>query len=109
MFTRIIPVIIAFLILGAHFLRGGYLILTVASILVPGLLLVRKRWILTLVQWLAYFGAAIWLYSASVLVQQRIMIGAPWVRMLIILFGVAVFTLFAGYLLTSDNIKKHYL
>jgi hypothetical protein len=109
MFPRLIPVIIAFLILAAHFLRDGHLILTAASILVPGLLLLRKRWVLTLVQGLAYFGAAVWLYTASVLVQQRIMAGVPWVRMLIILFGVAVFTLFSGHLLTSESIKKHYL
>lgn len=109
MLPRIIPTVIAFLLLGAHFLRSGHKILMLGSILIPLLLLSKKRWLLILVQGLTYCGAAVWLYTASVLVQQRIMAGAPWLRMLLILFGVAVFTLFAGYLLTSDDVKKRYL
>jgi hypothetical protein len=36
------------------------------------------------------------------------MAGAPWVRMSLILSGVTVLTLFAGYLLNSDIVKRRY-
>jgi hypothetical protein len=105
---RLIPLIIAFLLLGGHFLRSGHMIFTGASILAPVLLLIKKRWILLFVQWLTYSGAIVWIYTTFSLVQQRRTAGAPWVRMLLILSGVTVFTLFAGYLLSSENIKQRY-
>ena len=108
MFLRLIPLIIAFFLLGAHFLRSGHIILTGVSILAPLLLLIKKRWILFLMQWLAYSGAIVWMYTTFILVQQRLMAGSPWVRMLLILSGVTVLTLYAGYLLKSDVVKQRY-
>ena len=108
MLVRIIPVIFAFLLLGAHFLRSGNTLLMGASVLTPCLLLVKKRWVLLLIQWLAYVCALVWVHTTFVLVRQRIMVGAPWGRMLLILSGVTVFTLCAGYLLNSDVVKQRY-
>ncbi len=108
MVLRIIPLILASLLLGAHFLRGSSIILVGVSILAPLLLLIKKRWILLLVQGLAYAGALVWVHTTFVLVQQRMMVGAPWFRMFLILAGVTAFTLYAGYLLNSDVIKQHY-
>jgi hypothetical protein len=108
MFIRLIPLIIAFLLLGAHFLRSGHMILAGMSILAPLLLLIKKRWILLLVQWLAYSGAIVWIQTTVSLVQQRTMAGVPWVRMLLVLSGVTVLTLYAGYLLSSDIVKRRY-
>ncbi len=108
MFVRLIPLIIAFLLLGAHFLRSGHMILTGLSILTPFLLFIKKRWILLMVQCLAYSGAIVWAYTAWSLVQQRIMAGVPWIRMLLILFGVTVLTVYAGYLLNADIVKRRY-
>ncbi len=108
MFIRLIPLIIAFLLLGAHFLRSDHMILAGISILSPLLLLIKKRWILLLVQWFAYSGAIVWIQTTFSLVQQRTMAGAPWVRMLLILSGVTIFTLYAGYLLSSDIVKRRY-
>lgn len=108
MFLRYILLILAFLLLGAHFLRGGNFVLVGFSILAPLLLIIRKRWILLLVKWLTYLGALVWVHTTFILVNQRILLGAPWVRMFLILFGVAAFTFYAGYLLNSDSIKQHY-
>ena len=108
MVLRIIPLILASLLLGAHFLRGSSIILVGVSILAPLLLLIKKRWILLLIQGLAYVGALVWVHTTFVLVQQRMMVGAPWFRMFLILAGVTAFTLYAGYLLNSDVIKQHY-
>ena len=108
MFLRTIPIIFAYLLLGAHFLRSGNTIFIVVSVLAPCLLLVKKRWTLLLIQWLAYCGTLVWIHTTLVLVRQRIAIGATWGRMLLILSGVVLFTLWAGYLLNSDVVKRRY-
>jgi hypothetical protein len=108
MIIRIIPLIIAFLLLGAHFLRSGHILLAGMSTLAPLLFLIKKRWILLFVKWLAYSGAIVWIYTIFSLVQQRTMAGAPWIRMLLILSGVTVLTVYAGYLLSSDFLKRRY-
>jgi len=108
MFPRLIPLVLAFLLLGAHFLRDGNLVLVIVSLLIPWLLLIKKPWALLGVQWLTYLSALVWVRTAIVLVQQRMMMGAPWLRLSLILAGVALFTLYAGYLLNSKAVKKRY-
>jgi hypothetical protein len=108
MMTRVIPLIIAFLLLGAHFLRSAHIILAGASLLIPLLLLIKKRWSLLLVKWLTYSGAIVWMQTTFSLVQQRRMAGLPWIRMMLILSGVTILTLYAGYLLNSDIVKRRY-
>jgi hypothetical protein len=78
------------------------------GVLSPLLLLIKKRWILLFVKWLDYSAAIVWIHTTFSLVQQRRMAGGPWVRMLLILSGVTVFTWYAGYLLNSDIVKRRY-
>lgn len=105
---RFIPAIVAFLLLGAHFLRYDNVLLTGFCALIPLLLLVKKRWTLLTVQWSACVGALVWANTATVLTKSRIAAGAPFGRMLLILSGVMIFTLFAAYLLGSDTVKRRY-
>lgn len=108
MILRILPLIIAFLLLAAHFLRAGSLVLTLACLLAPLLLLMRRRWTLMLVQFSAYVGAGVWLYTAIHLVQERIMFGRPWSKAAIIIGTVTLFTIVGGLLLNSRAIKDKY-
>jgi len=94
--------------MAAHFLRDGNWVLMIVSLLVPLLLLRRKRSILSLVQVLACFGAAVWGYTALRLVEARIAVGLPWERMALILIGVALFTLWAALLLNSEKVRQKY-
>ena len=80
----------------------------VVSVLTPCLLLIKKHWSLLLLRWLTYLGALVWVHTTFLLVRQRIAIGDPWGRMLLILSVVTAFTLYAGYLLNSDLIKRRY-
>jgi hypothetical protein len=107
-FLRLIPIMLASLILGAHFLRDGHMVLVLICVLLPFLLVIRRRWVLQLLQGYALVGALIWAQSTYGLVQTRMAEGASWTRMLLILGGVTVFTLWAGYLLRSDSVRKHY-
>jgi len=108
MILRIVPLLISFLLLAAHFLRGGSLGLMVVTVLAPLLLLIRKRWSLILVQLSAYAAAAVWLYTTIHIVQERMMFGRSWGAPVIILGSVTLFTVFAGLLLNSPAVKDKY-
>ena len=109
MLIRVIPLILASLLLAAHFLRDGNLMITLICGLLPLLLLIKKRWSWLAVQLFAYSGAAVWLYTTVAILQQRIYWGMPWGRMVMILGGVALFTSWAGYLLNAAPVKEKYL
>jgi hypothetical protein len=108
MIVRLVPVVIAFLLLAAHFLRGGSLGLALACVLVPLLLLIRRRWSPIVVQVLAYVGATVWLYTLIELAQARMMMHRPWGTAVIILGAVTLFTIFAGWLLNSPAVQARY-
>lgn len=108
MVLRVIPVIIAAVILAAHFLRAGNLIGMAACLLAPLLLLIQERWSLIVLQVLAYVGAGLWLTTILEILQQRLRLGLPWTRLVLILGGVALFTLIAGLLLNSAAVKEKY-
>lgn len=105
---RIVPALLAFVLLAAHFLRAGHMALALLAVLTPFLLLIKKPWALGLVRILISLGVLVWLQTTIVLVYQRWGIGAPWVRMLLILAGVTAFTVFAAYLLGSDKVRKRF-
>jgi hypothetical protein len=108
LFVRVIPIIIAALLLAAHFLRAGNLLLTAVCGLMPLLLLIKKRWSVWALQLFAFAGVVIWLGVAITIVRQRIMLGDSWLRVLFILGGVALFTAAAGLLLNSAAVKERY-
>jgi hypothetical protein len=80
----------------------------VVSVLVPLLMLIRKRWSLILVQLSAYAAAVVWLSTATHLVQERMISAKPWSGAVIILGSVALFSVFAGLLLNSRKVKERY-
>ncbi|MBM4325799.1 MAG: hypothetical protein FJ118_01435 [Deltaproteobacteria bacterium] len=108
MVLRIIPLLIASLLLAAHFLRHGDIGFMAVCLLVPLILLIKKRWSLILVQLSAYAGAAVWVYTALQIIRERMMFGRPWGVAVVILGAVALFTIFAGLLLNSRNMKDRY-
>lgn len=108
MLFRITPLIIAAVLLAAHFLRSGNLLLLALCLLTPFLLLVKKRWSLILLQLLAYAGTAIWIRTTVQIVQERLALGRPWGRVVIILGVVILVTALAGLLLNSNAVKQRY-
>jgi hypothetical protein len=108
MILRLLPFILAFLFLAAHFLRSAHTPLVILCLVTPLLLLIKKRGILILLQCLTYVGVLVWVHTIYVLVRLRIGMAEPWGRMVLILLGVAVFTFLAGYLLNSDLVKQRY-
>lgn len=96
---RRLPALLALLMLGAHFLRFGQwpLVLLCLALLVP--LFVPRRWAQVLVAGALALGALVWLWTLVGDLQQRLAYGEPWVRLVIILGGVATFTAWSAWLL----------
>lgn len=99
---------IAALLLGAHFLRAGNVLMMALCVAAPLLFLWRKRWSLLLLQILAYGAALTWIAVAYQLMELRQRSGQPWTVAAIILGSVALFTFAAGLLLNSRAIKDRY-
>ena len=108
MIFTVIPLVISCLFLGAHFLRSGSFIVFVFCLSMPFLLLVKKRWILYLIQIFVYIGGGIWINTAIFLMRKRLTLGLPWHKPVIILGAIAVFTVFSGLLLNVKGIKEKY-
>lgn len=105
---RISLFVVAALLLGAHFLRAGNLMMVALCLAVPLLFLWRNRWSLMLLQFLAYCAAGTWIGLTIELVQLRQQWGQPWAVAVIIMGAVTLFTLLAGLLLNSRAIEAHY-
>ena len=105
---RAILAVFALLLLAAHFLRDGSYILTAACALLPLLLLVRRRMALRVIQFTLAAGVAIWIHTAIVLTRTRMEFGAPWLRMLLILSAVSLFTGCCALLLNTTVVKNSF-
>jgi hypothetical protein len=108
MIARITLYIIVTLLLAAHFLRAGNVIAVALCLATPLLFLVRQRWSLLLLQWLAYGAAVVWLATAWQTVATRWSFGAPWLRSAAILVAVAAVNVSAGALLRSRTMQTRY-
>lgn len=105
MILRIIPSVIACILLGAHFLRAGNNALTLIIALFPLALLFKSRWAWLAVQLMDYFAAMVWTVTAFGIIQERVAMGRPWGVSAVILGIVAIFSIFAGILLRSCSSK----
>ena len=107
-FTRLIPMLFSVMFLAAHFLRTGPTILVLICLIVPLTLFIRRIWALRLVQIFLLLGAAEWVRTLSVLVQDRQAQGEPWLRLVIILGAVAAFTAGSAFILQAKKVRAHY-
>ena len=108
MLFRVVWYCLAALLLGAHFLRAGNMLLVLICIAAPFVFFYRRRPSLLILQACAYGAAATWLYTAWQLVQVRQSLGQNWALAAAILGGVALYSLLAGLLLNSRVMREHY-
>ena len=107
-FVRLLPVVLSMLLLGAHFLRGGWTWLAAACVAAPLLLLVRARWIARLLQVVLVLGAAEWVRTLVAFVSARIDGGQDWTRLAVILGSVAIFTLASAAVFEGRALRRRY-
>lgn len=100
--------IISWVLLAAHFSRADNNIIAIFCLMIPFLMFIKKKWILTLLSILTFSGGIVWLHTAYTLTKARIGIDESWVRMAIIIIIVSLFTLLSGYFINSGKIRKSY-
>lgn len=105
---QLLPVILSFLLMAAHFFRAGYAVVAVLCVGALLLLLVRRAWIPRVFQVLLVLGAFEWLRSLYLFAAMRIAWDQPWTRLAIILGSVALFTALSGLVFRSGRLRNFY-
>ena len=106
--SKTIPFIITCVLIAAHFLRDGNILMVLVSLIFPLLLLVKKKWVLILSQLFAYMGGGLWLGTTMQIANERIAFNEDWTRMAIILGTVTAFSIFSGFSLNHQKVTENY-
>lgn len=94
---RLILIVLAFVVLAAHFSRAGNDWLAVLALVAPHLLLLRKPWAGWTLRVALLLGGFEWIRTTVRLVGQRRAEGDDWTRLAIILVAVAILTFAAAW------------
>ena len=103
---RALPAILSSLLLAAHFLRTGNMLLVTGAAALPLLMLVPSRYARYALQALLLLGAAEWIRTSIVLAEFRIQLGEPWARMVAILTTVTLFTIVSALLVPRRRVEQ---
>ena len=106
---KLLPVIFSFIVLSAHFSRANMPFFSILFLLIPLLLFIKKRWAVRTIQILLIFGSAEWIRILFVYTNERQAIGAPYVRLVIILGIVALITGLSALIFRNPAIKDRYI
>ena len=107
-FARLLPVILSFLLLAAHFFRAGQTVLAVIPLLLFVPLVFRQTWVPWLMRVVLWLGALEWVRTLYEVAQLRIEYGQPWHRMAVILGVVAAFTALSSLVFGSKGLRQRY-
>ncbi|HKL52037.1 MAG TPA: hypothetical protein VJ908_12790 [Wenzhouxiangellaceae bacterium] len=107
-FLRLLPVIVSFALLAAHFYRAQLPLLVAICAFLPLLLFLRRPWVPRLFQALLVIGALEWLRTLYMLAAMRIGFDQPWGRLALILGAVALFTAFSGLAFNGRSLRVRY-
>jgi uncharacterized membrane protein len=102
------PTVLSVLVFCAHCFRGGLVLLIPPLLLSLGLLIYRSGAVARFFQLLLLAIAGVWIFTALQIGMRRMEAGEPWLRMALILVGVALFALFAAALWESDTLLRRY-
>ena len=101
----LVPAILSFLCLGAHFLREGNYFMTVLSAAMPLLLLVRSPFVLRAMQILLVFMGVFWVLILRDIVNMRIAEHRPFKAAVIILGSVAAFNVLSAAMMFAPRLR----
>ena len=105
---RLLPVILCFALLAAHFSRAGLLPFVILSLGIPFLLLLRKPWAARIIQVFLLLGAMEWIRAMLGYIEIRKTTGDDWSRLAIILISVSLLTALSGLVFRGKLLKKRY-
>ena len=104
-----IPVVVSFMLLAAHFLRESQTLFVVCALALPFLLLLKKSWVVRVVQFALVLGAIEWIRTLLALQAIRVENGMPWTRLVLIIGGVALFTGCSALVFFHTSLKQKYM
>jgi hypothetical protein len=105
---RLAAPILAFILMGASFLRAGSVIMVAASVVLLLLLAVPRRWAARLAQFALLLAAVRWLWMCWMIAGTRAAAGAPYARLVVILATVAAFTVLAALVFQHRRLQRFY-
>ena len=106
---RLLPLILAQLLFAAHIMRS-FGILWATVVLIPLFtLFISRDWITRLWQIIIAFEVVEWIRTTIVIVQLRLAVDMPYIRLLIIMGAVILFNLFVIYWLRRPIIINFYI
>ncbi len=104
----LLPAILSLLVLAAHFLRSANYLAVLGLLALIPLLAVRRPWVALVARATLWLGAGTWLYVGALLTVQRLRLGEPYLRMVLILAGVALFTALSSFVFSSRRLRRRY-
>lgn len=107
-FVRLLPVMISALLLAAHFYRAGQDVLVAIALLLPWMLLLKRTWVPLVLTVALIFGAFEWAHTLLRIAMIRAEMGAPWLRMALILGGVTLFTAASALVFRLPVLRRFY-
>jgi hypothetical protein len=105
---RLIPVVLSCVLLAAHYLRAGSMVVVVLCLAVPALLFVKRRWVPRVMQAVLVFSAVEWLLTVYEIASVRMAMGVPWTKAAVILSVVAAWSLGSALLFETRALRKRY-
>ncbi len=106
--VRLLPVALACALLAAHFYRAGGPWPGALALLPMVTLFVPRRWAARVVQAALALGTVEWLRTAAALVAERQSMDAPWLRLALILCGVALLTAACLLVFRWSAVRRHF-
>jgi ferredoxin len=103
-----LPLGLAALLIGAHFLRQGDIGLVAACLASPAVLVLRRRWVPAVLTVLALAAAVVWVDTAADLALIRGAHGMPWRRAAAIIGGVALVTALAPLVFRTEVMRRRF-
>lgn len=107
-YLKIIPAIVSFLVFAAHVFRHFGLPGAILCVGCIALVFIRKKWSVRIVQAVLILSAIEWIRSLFEYVSERQEYGMPYLRLIFILGGVALFSVFSALLFQTSSMKKRY-
>lgn len=102
------PAILSFVLLALHFFRNDNLLAMYLSLLLIIMILVRRPWASHTLQAFLLLGSVEWVRTTIILVTSRNELGDPYLKLVFILGGVALFTALASLIFQTIRIKAYF-
>lgn len=107
-FLLLAPTVLCVLVFCASLFRGSFVLPIPPLVISLGLLVFKSGAVARYFQLLLLGITGYWIFTAFRLGLARSQAGEPWLRMALILGGVALFNLFAAALWESKPLLRHY-